>query len=217
MKLRPGSYIVFEGVDGSGKSTQVDLLVKRLRQRGLGVVQTKEPGSPWINLNVRTFVLSKDPIQPNALELLLQADRGEHTASILETCRKGFVVISDRSFISGLAYAYAHGHSPNHMVPIVDFAVDVIPDYVFFLDCSADTSEARLRDKGSRTREEDHGLEFRNKVRKSYLEILWGRVGRDHDLPIMNQFDELCSKHRISTEKNSVNDVAAIINSVLGV
>jgi len=216
MNIRPGSYIVFEGVDGSGKTTQVDLLVKRLRQCGVGVVQTKEPGSPWIGMNIRNFVLSDTPIQPNALELLLQADRGEHTASVLETCRKGFVVVSDRSFISGLAYALAHGHKPEHLIPIADFVIDVVPDYLFFLDCSPEMSEARLLDKNSRTREEAHGMDFRSKVRKNFLEVIWGRVGRDHNLPIMDHFDEACSKHRFSTENQSVIEVSTAINKVLG-
>lgn len=216
MNIRPGSYIVFEGVDGAGKTTQIDLLVKRLRQQGFGVVQTREPGSQWIGLNVRQFVLSTEAVQPSALELLFQADRAEHTASVFEMCRKGFIVISDRSFVSGFAYALSHNHRIDHMIPILDFAIDVIPDFLFFLDCSAETSEARLQDRTGRTREEDHGLEFRNKVRKNFLEVIFGRIGRDHDLRLMDQFDEICSKYRFSTENKCPAETALAIANTLG-
>lgn len=211
-----GKYVVFEGVDGTGKSTQALALEQQLKKLDVPVILTREPGSKWINLNVRTFCLSDEPVSPEALELLLQADRAEHTTFVLECLQKGFCVISDRSFITGLAYAFAHNHPPEFMFPLVNFSVNVLPDYVFFLDCSTESSQKRLDEKNSSTREEKHGLEFRERVKRQFMNILFSPLGRDLDVPIMRQLDDVCSIHRINTDQLTEAETLDAIGRYLG-
>lgn len=219
-----GKYIVFEGIDGCGKSTQSHRLAQVLADRGHKVVWTREPGGvdstklSSSGVDIRKFVINAaNDCAPATLELLLQADRAEHSFRILQHLQQGAVVISDRSFISGLAYGQANGHSYEDLIPVVDFAVDVLPDYTIFLDCAVKTAFGRMNDgKGAKTREERRGPGFMTTVRQNFLDLLFSPTGRDHNCDVLRQFDDVCSVKRISTENRTQDQVALLVDEFLG-
>lgn len=167
-------YIVFEGTDGAGKTTHSKSLVERLIAKGYKAVWTREPGSPLIDLNVRDFVLSDKKIDPRALELLLEADRAEHTAKILQLLNEGYWVISDRSFISGLVYGLANNPDlpPSVLEGVMDFAIQCLPTHVFFFDIPPEEAEKRRIARGEAlTREEKRGDAFSNQLAWWFREL----------------------------------------------
>jgi dTMP kinase len=101
-----GRFIVFEGGDGSGKSTQVPLLADWLRGRGRDVVETREPGGTPLGEMLRTVVLHGDTaVDARAEALLMAADRAEHVSAVIRPAlERGSWVISDRHVPSSLVY-----------------------------------------------------------------------------------------------------------------
>jgi len=182
-----GQYIVFEGLDASGKTTHSEGLVERLKSAGHKAVWTREPGSPLIDLKVRDFILSDKKISPRALELLLQADRAEHISKIKPLLDEGYWVISDRSYVSGLAYALAKDMDPVELHPVINFAVDGIhPHIVFIMDVPLEEAKKRRADRGiADTREEKRGDEFAQRVKNNFL-IIAATQNTIQDFQIIN-------------------------------
>src|SRR5688500_3272514 len=107
MTERKGSFVTFEGPDGSGKSTQMRLLADRLRKHGRAVVETQEPGGTEIGLQIRSILLNADnhKLCPVAEMLLYFAARAQNfDERILPAWEKGAIVLSDRFTDSTLAY-----------------------------------------------------------------------------------------------------------------
>lgn len=210
-------YIVFEGCDGAGKTWQANRLVNYLSFRGSKIELTREPGSDHNSFSVRDLLLSADGnVTPETRELLFQADRAEHTKNILHMLQGGCNVVSDRSFVSGLAYALANGHKIDRLLSIFDFAVDVIPDHLFFLDCSAETSMKRMNNgEGPKTKEELQGIEHMKRVRQCFFDVLFSPLGRDHECDLLRQFDDICKVHRLSVEHASKVETADKIFSLV--
>ena len=168
-----GLYVVFEGLDGCGKTTQSKSLVDRITKQGRKAVWTREPGSPLIQLNVRDLVLSHKEISRKALELLFQADRAEHTSKIQDHLIDDIDVVSDRSYISGLAYALASGQDERKLSALLDYSVQVKPDLIFLLDISPELVEERKKSRGEpQTREEIKGLDFTHKVAQNFVHLI---------------------------------------------
>jgi len=165
-------YVVLEGTDGSGKTSQSKSLVERLQTLGHKAVWTREPGSPLITFNVRDFLLGHDDCHPDALELLFEADRAQHTAVVKKYLDDGYWVVSDRSYISGLAYAMSCGHSYVRVLDLMKYAIQTYPDHVFYLDVPADVSQQRRIARGEKaTREEAKGTAFQDEVRQNFGKI----------------------------------------------
>lgn len=164
-------YVAFEGLDGSGKSILSEKLALKLNMLGHKVRLTREPGSPHIALKVRDFLLGHDKISPKALELLFQADRAEHTAWVKQQLAEGYYIISDRSYMSGLAYALSNGHNMAKLLNIADYSIEVKPDVIFMTECSPETSMARVAAKKSNTREEARGGEARKHIYDCYHRV----------------------------------------------
>jgi dTMP kinase len=166
-------YIVFEGIDGCGKSSHSEALVERLQKLGHKAIWTREPGSPLINLKIREFVLGHEKISSASLELLMQADRAEHTTKVKQLLEEGYFVVSDRSFMSGLAYGVACGNQVKDIWNLLSFAIKVFPSNIFLLDIPIKEASKRRLDRGdkSSTREEAKGDNFTEKVRENFLRI----------------------------------------------
>src|SRR5689334_7970179 len=100
-----GRFVVLEGGDGSGKSTQRDRLVHALRGRGLEVVATVEPGGSPLGAELRRLLLDGGPVDARAEALLMAADRAEHVATVVRPALERDVwVLSDRHVPSSLVY-----------------------------------------------------------------------------------------------------------------
>ena len=125
-----GMFIVFEGIDGTGKSTQVHLLAEKLQQLGLAVVTTREPTDGPFGQKIRElFVDRKSVSQEEELELFL-ADRDQHVQEVIAPAlAEGCVVVCDRYYLSTVAYQGANGMDPelimekNNNFPVPDLAI----------------------------------------------------------------------------------------------
>lgn len=136
-------FITFEGMDGSGKTTQVERLATTLRERGLNVLITREPGGTQIGEQVRSILMDKANTALNArAELLLFcASRAQLVADVLRPhLEAGGVVICDRYIDSSLAYqGYGQGLGAESLWPVLQFATGgLLPDLTIYLDIAPD-------------------------------------------------------------------------------
>ncbi len=173
MKLR-GKLIVFEGLDFTGKSTQVRLLADRLRAHGLPVVTTREPGGTPVGEKVRRILLSRDNYEllPLSELLLLITCRAQVYAQVIRPgLERKEVVVSSRYRLSSLAYqGYGRGLDLGLIRQLNDTATaGRMPDVTFLIDLPAEAALARKHGDGDRIEGED--IEFYRRVRRGYLEL----------------------------------------------
>lgn len=169
-----GSFIVFEGGEGAGKTTQIDALVRWLEARGEKVVTTREPGGTSIGTRIREVLLdpASEEMDARAEALLYAADRAQHVKEvILPALRAGKTVISDRFVDSSLAYqGVARGLGLEEIYRISEWATGgLLPDLVFYLNVDADEGLARIGDAPDRIEQEKR--EFHDKVTEGYLQL----------------------------------------------
>ncbi|MCZ2153766.1 MAG: dTMP kinase [Bryobacterales bacterium] len=177
----PGFFLAFEGMDGSGKGTQIDLLVERLRQTGRDVVVNREPGGTEIGREIRAILLhaANTHLTPTAELLLYFASRAQAVEEvILPMLNAGTVVLSDRFTDSTTVYqGAARGLGPE-IVDLLD-AVScrgLSPDLTILLDIDPDAAMARVaarnaETKSSETRLDEESRDFHLKVRNGYLAL----------------------------------------------
>ncbi|MBO0868590.1 MAG: dTMP kinase, partial [Micromonosporaceae bacterium] len=174
---RAGRFIVFEGGEGAGKSTQVDLLADRLRAQGHNVVVTREPGATEIGAQIRSLLLDREPgaMTPRAEALLYAADRAHHVASVVRPALgRGAVVISDRYVDSSLAYQGAGRTLPVEEVNWLSrwATAGLKPDLVVLLDIDPVVGLHRVDRRGAGTdRLESEALPFHERVRYAFLDL----------------------------------------------
>jgi dTMP kinase len=163
------AYIVFEGGEGSGKSTQARLLADRL-----GAVLTREPGGTELGAQLRRLLLEPGsaPVEPRAETLLMAADRAQHLAQVVRPAvAAGRHVVSDRSLYSSLAYQGGGRElGVEAVLDINRWAIDDCwPHVVVLLDIDLEAARCRL-DRGlDRLEQEDRS--FHQRVRATYLEL----------------------------------------------
>ena len=164
-----GRFVVLEGGDGSGKSTQRDLLVAWLLESGIEAVGTLEPGGSELGVSLRKLLLDGDAIAPRAEALLMAADRAQHVADVIRpTLARGVWVVSDRHVPSSLVYqGVMRDLGVGEVGALSEFAADgLIPDLVVVLDVDDATAEHR-RSPGA-DRMEREGDAFHEQVRSAY-------------------------------------------------
>lgn len=169
-----GFFIVFEGGEGAGKSTQMSGLVGWLQARGEDVVRTKEPGGTQIGERIRELLLDPDvaEMDPRSEALLYAADRAQHVAEVIRPALEaGKVVVSDRFVDSSLAYqGLARGLGLEEIYRISEWATEgLLPDVVIYL--KLDPEEGLRRVDGERDRIESEEADFHRKVSSAYLEL----------------------------------------------
>ncbi|HEX7746334.1 MAG TPA: dTMP kinase [Micromonosporaceae bacterium] len=173
-----GVFVVFEGGEGSGKSTQVNALAAALREQGRDVVVTREPGATDVGQRIRQMVLSgatgTGP-SPRAEALLYAADRAHHVATVVRPAlARGAVVVSDRYVDSSLAYQGAGRTLPVDEVSwLSSWATGGLkPDLVVLLDIDPATGLGRAAGRGDRAdRLEGESLDFHERVRYAFLDL----------------------------------------------
>jgi len=168
-----GIFIVFEGGEGTGKSTQSILLKAWLEQEGETVVLSREPGGSDLGIEIRKILLSHSTgeISPRAEALLYAADRAHHVFSVIRPAlAAGEVVISDRYFDSSIAYQGAgRVLEPGEVARISRWASEsLFPTLTIVIDLPAEIGLGRLK---SKDRLEAQPLAFHERVRQEFLQI----------------------------------------------
>ena len=164
-------FISFEGIEGSGKSTQIKLLKDFLNQKGLNPVVIREPGGTQIGEKVRDIFLTKtdEYFDPLTEVLLLYSSRKQLDTNVIKPAlRAGKIVIADRFADATIAYqAYGKSVSKDFIAQLhIDLEISN-PDLTFFIDISPELSKARISDRES-DRMESESIEFFSKVRSGY-------------------------------------------------
>ncbi|RJQ48546.1 MAG: dTMP kinase [Nitrospiraceae bacterium] len=168
-------FISFEGIEGSGKSTQAKLLAEVLRGRRHQVLTTFEPGGTRIGQKIRTLLLEPQNHMDPITELLLYyASRAQHVREVIyPALLKNTVVITDRFTDSTVAYqGYARGLDLSIITALNDIVVpDMKPFLTFLLDMDVEEGLRRNRHAQKEDRFELENIEFHNRVRKGFLSI----------------------------------------------
>jgi dTMP kinase len=163
-----GKFIVFEGIDGAGLTTQAQLLEKYLREKRYDVVLTKEPTNNLIGGLIRAALKKEWSTSNITLQLLFSADRAHHVEKeIIPALKDGKIVISDRYFISTIAYGMIE--MEKDWLKLINSKF-LLPDLIFIIDVPASVSIERIRGSrfGFELFEEIEKLE---KVRNNFLEL----------------------------------------------
>jgi len=173
-----GRFIVFEGVDGSGKSTQAFLLTKHLGERKLRVVATREPGGTGVGEQMREILLDPggEELSPQCELLLYMASRAQHVKRVIRPAlESGTNVVCERYNWSSIAYqGYAGGLPVKTIEEIGALATGGLePDLTILLDLDPELAAGReMAPSGAGAdRIEKKGIEFQRKVREGFLEL----------------------------------------------
>lgn len=170
--MQQGWFIVLDGIDGSGTTTQAQLLAESLRSKGYDVFLTKEPSTGPVGTMIRQQ-LSADPgVDFTTLALLFAADRIDHVQrEIFPHLRKDTIVICDRYVLSSLAYQTLN-HSLDWVLKINGLGEHYLPaDLTFFFDIPAEDAQERIQTRGGVTERFD-ALEQQRKIAQNYKTAL---------------------------------------------
>lgn len=174
--MNKGIFITFEGIEGSGKTTQGKLLAEKLKKEGLKVLYTYEPGDTEAGKYIRKILLNSEiKINPLCELLLYFADRVQHIEEKIKPCiESGFIVICDRFTDSTLVYqGYARGISIDLIKQLNKIVLDeFMPDLTILLDCPANIGLKRNQKINKKDRFEMENLAFHEKVRQGYLKLV---------------------------------------------
>jgi dTMP kinase len=179
----PGTFITFEGIDGSGKSTQLRLLGNFLRANGCNALLTREPGGTTLGLRLRAALLdAMEEVDPLTELLVFAADRAQHVRRlVVPALEAGRLVISDRYADATVAYQGAgRGFSPELISQIVYLATEGLkPELTLLFDLPIEESTTRTARRSTskssskipRDRLDIENAEFHSRVRDAYLQI----------------------------------------------
>lgn len=168
--------ITFEGIEGSGKSTQANLLNEFLSGKGYNVTVTREPGWGHLGNLIRAIILEERNLvlSPMAELFLFCADRAQHVKDFIEPkLKSGEIVICDRFYDSTIVY---QGYGRKLDMRLVNkaakaSALDVIPEITFLLNLPVREGLTRLKERGSITKMDEEPLEFHEMIRQGYMLI----------------------------------------------
>ena len=187
-------FISFEGIEGSGKSTQIELIEELIRAKGYQVKKLREPGTTELGEKIRNIFLEKtsETVDPITEAFLLYASRKHLDQNFLrQNLSDGAIVIADRYADATLAYqSYGKGLDHNFVKLIHDSSQLLSPDLTFYMDISAELSRERISDR-EMDRMESESIDFFKKVREGYLQIAHDNPARVVVLDANKTIDEL--------------------------
>jgi dTMP kinase len=177
-QVKHGLFVTFEGMDGSGKTTQMHRLTARLRSMGRAVIETAEPGGPPIAQKIRRILLdsANQELSPATELLLYFASRAQNVDEwIVPAMNRGEIVLSDRFTDSSLVYqGCGRGLGADAVMALDRIACRGLkPDLTILVDVDAEASLARARARNvaephCETRMDDQSLDFHRKVYEAY-------------------------------------------------
>lgn len=202
--MTQGLFITFEGPDGCGKTTQMNLLANYLEQKGKTVVLTREPGGKGLGEKVREILLNYNgEVSDRCESFLFLADRAQNIDIIVNpTVKEGKIVLCDRHIDSTVAYqGYGRGLDIDRINMLNNLATNgKKPDLTFVFDVDVETSMKRVGKEKDRM--ESAGIEFHNRVRKGYLELAKQEPQRIKVLDATKSIEEI--------HKNVINILAEV-------
>lgn len=183
--------ITFEGIEGVGKSTQINLLKDYIESRGLSASVFREPGSTAIGENIRSILLdSKENLSKESELLLMFAARAQLISEKVKILNTDFILF-DRFYDASVAYqGYGRGLSVNFINNLISFINCPQPDLTFLLDISVENGFKRKIDD-VKDRIESSGDEFFENVRQGYLEIAKSQPERIKVIDAMGSIDDI--------------------------
>lgn len=171
--VKRGYFITFEGADGCGKTTQLELLADYLKEKNKEVIITREPGARGLGERIRDILLNYDgEVSDRCESFLFLADRAQHIDIIVNPAvEDGKIVLCDRHIDSSVAYqGYGRGLDIEQIDRLNMIATNgKRPDLTLVFDIDAETSMKRVGSEKDRM--ESAGIDFFNRVRKGYLEL----------------------------------------------
>lgn len=171
-----GKLVTLEGIEGSGKTTQLELIFEYIEKQGKEVIRTREPGGTLVAEKIRDILLDNElPSMHSDTELMLMfAARVEHIKQVIEPALDaGKWVLCDRFYDATYAYqGYGRDISLQRIDKLREFAIGSLePDKTIYLDVSLDVSMQRVTKRGNKDRFENEKIDFYEKVRNGYLTI----------------------------------------------
>lgn len=171
--MTQGLFITFEGPDGCGKTTQMNLLAQYFEKKGKKVVLTREPGGKGLGEKVREILLNYNgEVSDRCESFLFLADRAQNIDIIVKPAvKQGEIVLCDRHIDSTVAYqGYGRGLDINEINMLNNLATGgKKPDLTLVFDVDVETSMKRVGKEKDRM--ESAGIDFHNRVRNGYLEL----------------------------------------------
>lgn len=171
-----GKFITIEGTDGSGKSTQIELLMDYLRKKGADVIFTREPGGTQISEKIRAIILDVNNSEMTGITeaLLYAAARSQHVEEkIIPALEAGKIIVCDRFVDSSIAYqGAARGLGAEKIMGINEAALHgIMPDMTLFFDLSPEKGILRKKNERALDRLEKEKMDFHEKVYEGYKNL----------------------------------------------
>ena len=169
-----GKFITLEGIEGSGKSTNLVTIKSILDQYKIDYVLTREPGGGPLGPHLRKLLLDKDQsISPSVEMLLMMADRRDHVDNLINpNLDKGIWVVSDRYLDSTIAYQGGGRQLDINLITSLSVSLKLpTPDFTLLFDLPVDVALERAKERSELDRFEREPKDFHSRIRESYLEL----------------------------------------------
>tara|TARA_B100001029_G_scaffold119297_1_gene99043 strand:+ start:242 stop:856 length:615 start_codon:yes stop_codon:yes gene_type:complete len=198
-----GKFITLEGIEGSGKSTNLGVIKQILDENQINYIVTREPGGGPLGSNLREILLDKsNTISPSVEMLLMMADRKDHVDNVINlNLKKGNWVVSDRYLDSTIAYQGGGRQLDVNLITFLSAELDLpTPDLTLLFDLPVNEALKRAKERSELDRFESESADFHNRIRDSYLE----QASKNDRFKIVNSAKEIESV--AEQVKNYIND-----------
>jgi len=198
-----GKFITLEGIEGSGKSTNLGVIKQILDENQINYIVTREPGGGPLGSNLREILLDKsNTISPSVEMLLMMADRKDHVDNVINlNLKKGNWVVSDRYLDSTIAYQGGGRQLDVNLITFLSAELDLpTPDLTLLFDLPVNEALKRAKERSELDRFESESADFHNRIRDSYLE----QASKNDRFKIVNSEKEIESV--AEQVKNYINE-----------